>query len=58
MACTETEKQVQATVVRIQGNRIDVKLDEGGVDMIISLMRQKPGLYVGTRSGLEFVMRI
>ena len=35
---------------------LDVMLDGGG-NILISLFMQKQGLYVGTQSGLEFVMR-
>lgn len=56
LTCTENDQIATATVVRIQGKRVDVVLDQGGGDIIISLMMQKPGLYVGSRSGLEFTM--
>ena len=56
LTCTETDQVAPATILRIQGNRVDVVLDQGGGDIIISLMMQKPGLYVGSRSGLEFIM--
>jgi hypothetical protein len=42
--------------VRIAGGRVDVMLDGGG-NILISLFMQKQGLYVGSQSGLEFVMR-
>jgi len=57
VTCTETDQVVPATILRIQGNRVDVVLDQGGGDIIISMVMQKPGLYVGSRSGLEFTMR-
>lgn len=57
LLCTETDKEAQGVIARIQGNRVDVKLDDGG-EMLISLFMQKPGLYVGERMGLEFVMRV
>ena len=57
LTCTENDQAAQATIVRIQGNRVDVVLDQGGGDIIISMVMQKPGLYVGSRSGLEFTMR-
>ena len=57
LTCTETDQLALATVVRIQGKRVDVVLDQGGGDIIISMVMQKPGLYVGSRSGLEFTMR-
>ena len=42
--------------MRIVGSRVDVMLDGGG-NLLVSLSMQKPGLYVGSHSGLEFVMR-
>ena len=57
VACTETDQVAPATIVRIQGNRVDVVLDQSGGDIIIGMVMQKPGLYVGSRSGLEFIMR-
>ena len=57
LTCTETDQVAPATIVRIQGNRVDVVLDQGGGDINIRMVMQKPGLYVGSRSGLEFTMR-
>ena len=57
VTCTETDKVAPATIVRIKGNRVDVLLDQDGGEIIISMVMQKPGLYVGSRSGLEFTMR-
>ena len=57
VTCTETDKVAPAKIVRINGSRVDVVLDQGGGDIIISMVMQKPGLYVGSRSGLEFTMR-
>ena len=57
LSCTETDQVAPATIVRIQRNRVDVLLDQGDGDIIISMVMQKPGLYVGSRSGLEFTMR-
>ena len=57
VTCTDNDHMAPATIVRIQGNRVDVVLDQGGGDIIISMVMQKPGLYVGSRSGLEFTMR-
>ena len=57
VTCTETDQVAPATIVRIQSKRVDVLLDQGGGDIIISMVMQKPGLYVGNRSGLEFTMR-
>ena len=57
VSCTETDQVAPATILRLNGNRVDVVLDQGGGDIIISMVMQKPGLYVGSRSGLEFTMR-
>ena len=57
LTCVETNHTAHGTIVRIQGKRVDVVLDQGGGDIIISMVMQKPGLYVGSRSGLEFIMR-
>ena len=54
--CTDTGKDATGTIVRINGNRVDVILD-GGSNLLVSLSMQKAGLYVGSQSGLEFVMR-
>ena len=54
--CTDTGNDASGTIVRIVGNRVDVMLDGGG-NLLVSLNMQKPGLYVGSQSGLEFVMR-
>jgi hypothetical protein len=57
VTCTETDHVAPATIVRIHGKRVDVVFDHVGGDIIISMVMQKPGLYVGSRSGLEFTMR-
>jgi hypothetical protein len=54
--CNDTGKDAAGTIVRIAGGRVDVMLDGGG-NILISLFMQKQGLYVGSQSGLEFVMR-
>ena len=56
LSCTDTAKEAAGTIVRIVGSRVDVMLDGGG-NLLVSLNMQKPGLYVGSQSGLEFVMR-
>ena len=55
LTCIENDKVAKGKIVRIQGNRVDVALVEGG--LLITLYMKKPGLYVGSQSGLEFVMR-
>ena len=56
LTCVETNHMAPGTIVRIQGSRVDVALDQGG--LLISLHMKKAGLYVGSQSGLEFVMKI
>ena len=56
LTCVETDQMAPGTIVRIQGGRVDVALDQGG--LMVSLYMKKAGLYVGSRSGLEFVMTI
>lgn len=56
LTCVETDKMAPGTIIRIQGNRVDVALDEGG--LFVSLFMKRTGLYIGNQSGLEFVMKI
>ena len=56
LSCTHTGTDAAGTIVRIVGSSVDVMLDGGG-NLLVSLNMQKPGLYVGSQSGLEFVMR-
>jgi hypothetical protein len=56
LTCVETSHIAHGTIVRIQGKRVDVALDQGG--LLVSLHMKKAGLYVGKQSGLEFVMKI
>lgn len=51
--CTDTDQKMDAQVVRMQGDRVDVMVS----GLILSLRRTKPGIYVGNRSGMEFVLR-
>ncbi|HAE09559.1 MAG: hypothetical protein ACO208_03655 [Candidatus Puniceispirillaceae bacterium] len=56
LTCIDNDQIAAGTIVRIQGSRVDVALDQGG--LLISLQMKKPGLYVGSQSGLEFLMKI
>ena len=56
LTCVETDQVAPGTIVRIQGNRVDVAMDQGG--LMVSLYLKKTGLYVGSQSGLEFVMKV
>jgi hypothetical protein len=55
--CTDTGRDAPGTIVRIVGDRVDVMLD-GGANILVSLRKSKTGLYVGSQSGLEFVMKL
>ena len=56
LTCVETDQMASGIIVRILGNRVDVKLDKGGI--IVSLHMKRAGFYVGSQSGLEFMMKI
>jgi hypothetical protein len=56
LTCIDNDQIAAGTIVRIQGSRVDVALDQGG--LLISLQMKKPGLYVGSQSGLEFMMKV
>jgi len=56
LTCIDNDQIAAGTIVRVQGSRVDVALDQGG--LLISLHMKKPGLYVGSQSGLEFMMKI
>ena len=57
LKCTETGRDASGSIVRIVGGRVDVILD-GGSNILVSLRKSKPSLYVGSQSGLEFVMKL
>lgn len=53
VTCTDNDKTMQGTVVRLHGDRADVSVG----DLLITLRRSKPGLWVGNRAGMEFVVK-
>lgn len=53
VTCTDTDKTMRGTVVRLQGDRADVSVG----DLLIGLRRAKPGIWVGSRAGMEFVVK-
>ncbi len=53
VTCTDNDRTMRGTVVRLQGDRAEVSVG----DLMIVLRRSKPGLWVGTRAGMEFVVR-
>ena len=57
LKCTDTDCDASGNIVRIVGDRVDVLLD-GESNVLVSLRKSKPSLYVGSQSGLEFVMKL
>ena len=57
LECTDTGRDASGNIVRIVGDRVDVLLD-GESNVLVSLRKSKPSLYVGSQSGLEFVMKL
>lgn len=53
VTCTDNDKTMRGTVVRLQGDRAEVMVG----DQQITLRRNKPGIWVGTRAGMEFVVK-
>lgn len=53
VTCTDNDKTMRGTVVRLQGDRAEVTVG----DLLITLRRSKPGIWVGNRAGMEFVVR-
>ena len=39
LTCVETDKMAPGTIVRIQGNRVDVVLDQGGLRVSLFMKR-------------------
>ncbi len=52
VTCTDTDKEMPGTVVRMRGEWVDVSVSE----LMISLRRAKPGLWVGSKAGMEFTI--
>lgn len=53
VTCTDTDKSMPGKVVRLKGEWADISVG----DLILNLKRAKPGIWVGTRGGMEFVVR-
>ncbi len=53
VTCTDTDKTMPGTVVRVQGDRAEVSIG----DLDLTMRRTKPGLWVGNRAGMEFTIR-
>ena len=52
VTCTDTDKTMPGTVIRMKGDWVDVEVGE----LMISLKRAKPGLWVGAKAGMEFTI--
>ena len=50
VSCTDTNKSVLGTIVRIQKGVFDVEIS----DSIIKMFHKKENLYIGNMHGLEF----
>jgi hypothetical protein len=53
VTCTDTDKTMPGTVVRMKGEWVDVEVGE----LMISLKKAKPGLWVGSKAGMEFIIQ-
>lgn len=51
--CTDTDVEAQGTIIRIRPDGFDVSLGEH----VIYLKKHRPGIYVGERAGMEFVVK-
>jgi hypothetical protein len=52
VTCTDTDKTMPGTIIRMRGEWVDVEIGE----LMISLRRAKPGLWVGSKAGMEFTI--
>jgi len=52
VTCTDTDKTMTGTVVRMKGEWVDVAVGE----LILNLKRARPGVWVGAQAGVEFVV--
>ena len=53
VTCTDTDKTMEGTIVRIRGERGDVAVGE----LILNLRRTRPGIWLGIQAGMEFVVK-
>lgn len=53
VTCTDTDKDMPGTVVRIKGEFIDIAVG----DLLLNLKRARPGIWVGSKAGMEFVVK-
>jgi hypothetical protein len=51
--CTDTDISAEGVIIRIRPDGFDATLQ----DLVISFRKHKPGIYVGQKSGMEFVVR-
>lgn len=53
VTCTDTDKSMPGKVVRMRGEWVDISIGE----LLIGFRKAKPGLWVGSRAGMEFVVK-
>ena len=51
--CTDNDTKSNGKIIRIFPNGIDIELS----GTIIKLKKTKPNLYVGSKAGLEFIVK-
>jgi hypothetical protein len=53
VTCTDNDKTMPGTIVRMRRDHIDVQVGE----LLISFRQRKPGIFVGSLHGMEFVVK-
>ena len=53
VTCTDTDKTMPGRIVRLKRDQGDVMVGA----LLISLRQRKPGIFVGSLHGMEFVIR-
>ena len=53
--CTDTEVNAKGVIVRIRPDGFDVDIADG--TLTVGFYKHKPGIYVGNKSGMEFVVK-
>ena len=51
--CTDNDTTAEGVIIRIRPDGFNVALG----DLVIQFRKHKPGIYIGEKSGLEFVVR-
>lgn len=53
VTCIDNDKAMPGRIVRLKRDHIDVQVGE----LLISFRQRRPGIYVGTMHGMEFVVK-